>query len=139
MKQGMTDTDIARGIGRSQAYVSQLHRIMELEPKVTASWRRCPLLIPVDTMYGLCKFPKSEQLDEFRKVLTGKTEDEGRVHKRGRLQALAKRAREFGVTLGTLARGWNTWLTFPPDFEDMVRECDQDPRKRDGEPSACAC
>ncbi len=119
VKQGMTDTDIARGIGRSQAYVSQLHRIMELEPKVTASWRRCPLLIPVDTMYGLCKFPKSEQLDEFRKVLTGKTEDEGRVHKRGRLQALAKRAREFGVTLGTLAR-LEYVANVSADFEDMV-------------------
>jgi ParB/RepB/Spo0J family partition protein len=119
VKQGMTDTDIARGIGRSQAYVSQLHRIMELDPKVTAAWRRCPLLIPVDAMYGLFKFPKLEQWDEFRKVLAGKTEDEGRVHKRGRLQALAKRARDFGVTLGTLAR-LEYVGSVSADFEEMV-------------------
>jgi hypothetical protein len=126
----MTDTDIARGIGRSQAYVSQLHRIMtDLDPKVTDFWRACPLIIPVDAMYALSKSPRHEQWEEYRKLLKGKGEDAGRVHKRGRLQALAKHARDFGVTLGKLVR-LKYVASISDDFEDMVENVIKIPGSR---------
>jgi ParB/RepB/Spo0J family partition protein len=118
--QGMTDTEIARGIGRSQAYVSQLHRIMtDLEAKVTSFWRACPIAVPVDAMYVLTKVPRDDQWQAFQTVLRRRDDDEGRVWKRERLQALARRARAFGVTLGKLAR-MKYVDKVSADFEDMV-------------------
>jgi len=118
--QGMTDTEIARGIGRSQAYVSQLHRIMtDLEAKVTSSWRACPIVVPVDVMYALSKVPRDDQWQEYRKLLKRRDDDDGRVHKRGRLQVLARYALDFGATLGKLAR-MKYVGSVSGDFEDMV-------------------
>jgi ParB/RepB/Spo0J family partition protein len=120
VKQGMTDTEIARGIGRSQAYVSQLHRIMtDLEPRVTDFWRSCPVLLPVDMLYSLCKVPRTEQWERFHARLHRKEEKAGRTHRNGRLQRLAKNACEFGSTLGKLVR-LKYVSEVSGEFEDMV-------------------
>lgn len=39
LTDGMTDTDVAAQLGKSQGYISRLHRIMKLPAKYTKAWR----------------------------------------------------------------------------------------------------
>jgi ParB/RepB/Spo0J family partition protein len=104
-KLGLTDTDIARAIGMTQEYVSKLHRIMsDVSPAVTARWRSSACLVTVDAMYGLVKAPKEQQDAMYMRLLRGIRDDEGRRHKRTRLQRLAKDAHALGSKLRVLER-----------------------------------
>jgi ParB/RepB/Spo0J family partition protein len=127
-KLGLSDTDIARAIGMTQQYVSKLHRIMsDVSPAVTARWRSSACLVTVDAMHRLVKVPKEEQDAMYMRLLRGIRDDEGRRHKRTRLQRLAKDAHALGSKLRALER-MKCIVLVSKDFEEILEGTIKVPR-----------
>jgi ParB family chromosome partitioning protein len=120
VKLGLSDTVIASAVGITQPYASKLHRIMsKVEPKITAHWRTTVYVITVDAMHTLTKLPVEQQHAHYQKLQHGAADDQGRRHKRGRMQRLAEDAREIGSRLGVLVR-LKYIVPASSDFEEMV-------------------
>jgi len=63
----MTDSEVAKKVGRTQPYVSKLRRIREEVPSaLRQQWRNEQ--IPVSVMYAVSRLPKNRQHDELQKL-----------------------------------------------------------------------
>jgi ParB/RepB/Spo0J family partition protein len=113
-RAGNTDMGIAGEIGKTQGYVSMLHRIMKgLPPKVLNHWRDSIVPIPVKSMDALVKSvsdkeeKRNEKLTEkYMEMVKAQTEkaktktDEEKVA--SKVERFKKKAHQFGFLLGRL-------------------------------------
>ena len=104
---GNTDVGIASEIGKTQGYVSMLNRIVkDTAPKIVENWRSAIVPLTVGQMNKIRaeKTPEEQiamytELVEKTKKKEPKTEDEKVSAK---LDALKKKALDFGILLGKL-------------------------------------
>jgi hypothetical protein len=76
---------------------------------------------------SLTKIPKDQQEDQYQRLLRGIRDDEGRRHKRTRLQRLAKDAHELGAKLRKL-EGMKCIVLVSKDFEEILEGTLEVPR-----------
>ena len=77
--------------------------------------------VTVDGMHSLIKVAIEQQNAQYDKLQRGAAYGDGRRHKGGRMQRLAKDAQEFGAALGMLAR-LKYIVPASSDFEEMVEK-----------------
>jgi ParB/RepB/Spo0J family partition protein len=129
-RTGFTDVAIAADIGKTQGYVSDLHRIMKGCPaKVLENWRSSLVPLQVKEMRmvlktGKDKDPEKEKLqtEKYMELVKAQTEkarvksdDEKESNK---VEGMKKKAEAFGSLLGQLDA-----LGFLPSADVVFAEC----------------
>jgi len=112
---GFSDTTLAASLGKSQGYVSKLHRIYDrLSPKVLDMWRNAPIPVTIDQiqsqvimMIGKNADPdnipnEEDQLDYFKRVLEERLHPGSGRGPDGWMETKIKAATELGELLGLL-------------------------------------
>jgi len=126
---GFSDTTLAASLGKSQGYVSKLHRIYDrLSQKALEKWRYSPIPITIDQiqsevimMVGKNADPdnipsEEEQLDYLNRVLAAKASGPIGRGPDGWVETKTKEARELGELLGLL------------QGSDIIKVVEGDPR-----------
>lgn len=101
----LTDTAIAAKIGKSQGYVSKLHRIMNnTKASILKSWREGAAdPLTVDERVKLSEIDKDKQEDTFKKLIAEETK-EGTKTTGGWMKKATAQAASIGTLLGHLER-----------------------------------
>ena len=103
-----TDLTIAAVIGKTQGYVSKLHRIMKETPaEITNNWRESLIPLTVDQMLVVAK-QKDDKLknDKYKEMVKAAVErarektDEEKAE--SKIEGLKKQAHKFGFAVGRL-------------------------------------
>jgi ParB/RepB/Spo0J family partition protein len=99
-----SDVAVAKEIGLSQPYVSRLLRIMrEVVTKVTDAWRVSPVKVSTGEMETLCKVPKDQQMDAYKKLL-GKKGEQSEKGPNAWVDSAKKNAAKVASLLGKLEK-----------------------------------
>ena len=110
LKFGGDDSSIARQIGKSQPYVSKLHRIMQhAVSAVTKAWRASAVAVTVDDMHKIAMdVPHDKQEAAFKKLLEAKKAKKGdKTANKGKnrwIDTACGQAEKVGTLLGNLER-----------------------------------
>ena len=100
----LTDTAIAAQIGKTQGYVSKLHRIMkETKADILKAWRENPIdPLTIEQRIKLAEYPKDGQEAAFKALLTNAGGGKGK--KGAWVKAATEKATNLGVVFGALER-----------------------------------
>jgi ParB-like chromosome segregation protein Spo0J len=106
----MTAAEIASELGKSLSYATVLVRISSINRKVLEHWRLggefegipSAKKVPVADMDELSKVDPSRQIEEYKRLLAGRTNQEDKDNQR--IEAAKKRAETLGKLLGKLVK-----------------------------------
>jgi ParB-like chromosome segregation protein Spo0J len=117
-----SDTEIAIKLGKSQGYVSKLHRVMvKTKPSITKAWRENPIdPLTVEQRIKLADMPKDEQDEAYKGMLA--EEPKKGAGQGGWMKSALAQAAQIGTLLGTLERE-ELIDTSNLDFETNVSTC----------------